>query len=64
VSPEEIKAALKDVFGPAAARIGSATARRAFEPRGNHSEIHLSELELASWVAAGVDAYIQTREAK
>jgi hypothetical protein len=36
-------------------KVGIAVARRIFEARGNHSEIHLSEMELATIVAMSID---------
>ncbi len=36
-------------------QVGRVTARKAFHDRGNHSEIHLTEVELAVTVAVGVE---------
>jgi hypothetical protein len=36
-------------------RIGQAMARRVFDARGNHSEIHLSEADLATLLAGAAE---------
>ncbi len=38
-----------------AEKVGAAVARRLFESRGNHSEAHLSEIELATLIAVSID---------
>ena len=47
---------------PKAQAIGKLVARRLFSTRGNHSEAHLSEVELAVAVATGVEVALQTEK--
>jgi hypothetical protein len=42
-----------------ALRAGKLVARRVFRERGNHSEAHLSEQELATWIAAGCELVLR-----
>jgi hypothetical protein len=46
-TPKIIPADTRASVGELAARAGEITARKLFEARGNRSEAHLSELELA-----------------
>lgn len=39
--------------------IGQLLARRLFERKGNHSEIHLSEIELAAAIDGGIELAIK-----
>lgn len=36
-------------------KVGRAVARRLFESRGNNSEVHISEIELAIIIAMSID---------
>ncbi len=40
---------------PSNEQIAEAMARKVFAQRGNHSEAHLRELELAGWIQAAMD---------
>lgn len=40
--------------------IGTRIARAIFERRGNHSEVHLSEAELAAFLTFAIDHYAAT----
>jgi hypothetical protein len=44
------------VNSPFAIRLGQKLARIVFNKRGNHSEAHISEAELASIIQVGVEA--------
>lgn len=46
-----------------ALRVGKLVARRVFRERGNHSEAHLSEEELATWIAAGCEVLLRELKA-
>lgn len=50
------------VLRPVAQRIGENLARKLFEKRGNHSEAHLTERELALAIATGAEAAIKVWE--
>jgi hypothetical protein len=39
---------------------GELLARKLFKKRGNHTEVHLSEYELALAIAAGAEVALQT----
>jgi hypothetical protein len=45
-----------------ALRAGRLVARRVFAERGNHSEAHLSENELAQWIAVGCEVVLLNTE--
>lgn len=51
-APRIIPATTRSALGEVAARTGEIVARQLFKARGNNSEVHLSELELAMIVAA------------
>jgi hypothetical protein len=52
----EIKVTLPD---DTASRIGLAVARKIFDSRGNHSEVHLTEGEVAVMVSAAIQLTFQ-----
>lgn len=51
-------------LGELAARAGEIAARKLFEARGNHSEAHLNELELALVAAAAAHVALSQRPSK
>jgi hypothetical protein len=64
---EDVKARLdsfsRTLCGPART-IGRIAARKLFHGRGNHSEVHLSEYELAAVIAASIETYVQVKAKK
>lgn len=63
--PTIIPAETRANVGEIAARAAELTARRLFESRGNHSEVHLSELELALVAATAAKVALDaTRRAR
>lgn len=59
MSPGIIPAGTADHLSPIAQKIGESVARRMFKVRGNRSEIHLGELELALIAAVAAEAAVR-----
>ena len=63
-APAPLRGTLKSVAGlsDTSRKVGEVVARKLFQARGNHSEIHLNEFELAATVAAGIETALALRD--